>query len=92
MIDEDDGWIIYNEVGEARTRGNIGREAGRLSGNKELSVKRPPIPTIPLDAEAPLIYGVPPDVLHARMRVGDKLMSDTLFPYSDLIRLERLRY
>jgi len=39
-IEEDDGWLVYIEVGEARTRGNIGREAGRLSGNKELSVKR----------------------------------------------------
>ena len=67
-----------NAAPTARTRGSILREAGKTVGKPNFSVKRPPLATLPADMNEPIINAVPPDVLHGRMRVGDKLIEGSI--------------
>ena len=62
----------WNTPPLARTRESITKEAGKTTGKPGYSVKRPPIPTIPANKNQALIHGVPLDVLHGRMRLGER--------------------
>ena len=53
----------------------IAGEAGRLVGKPGYSVKNIPIPRVPVDPYQELIFGIPPDVLHAGMRVPERVMT-----------------
>ena len=71
-------WEKWNQVPLARTRGGINGEAGKLVGKPDFSVKRPTLATLPKDPNGRLIESVPMDVLHMRMRVGEKLTKETI--------------
>ena len=76
-------WKEWNQWPLCRTRGNISRERGRLGGKAQYSVKNHPIATIPLEWETPIVDCVPPDVLHLRPRVGEKLVTNLIAASTD---------
>ena len=63
----------WNESPYARSRQSIGREAGRVVGTPAYSVKKPPIPTLPIKSDEPLITTVAQDTLHMRCRIGERI-------------------
>ena len=65
----------WNRKPLARSRKMIAAEAGRLVGKAGFSVKNIPIPRVPVDPYQELIFGIPPDVLHAGMRVPERVMK-----------------
>ena len=77
-IADEEAWLKCNVAPVARTIGSIKEEAGRLVGKPNFSVKRPPIASLPADINCPIIEGVPLDALHARMRIGDKLVEGSV--------------
>ena len=74
-VEDDDAWLKWNTPPLARTRESILREAGKTVGKPGFSVKRPPIATLPANDSQPIDKSVPPDLLHARMRVGERLVQ-----------------
>ena len=71
-------WKLWNESPNCRTRGGIERQRGRLSGKPQFSTKELPIASLPIQREDPLIHAVPPDILHLRSRVGEKVTGNFL--------------
>ena len=78
-----DTWKKQNQAPLCRTRGNISSERGRFSGKASFSVKNYPIATIPVSWDAPIADSVPPDILHARPRVGEKITNNLIAASSD---------
>ena len=73
-----DAWKKWNTVPLARSRGSIAREVGKLKGEPNFSVKHPPIATLPADVNSALINNVAMDVLHMRMRIGEKMVKNSI--------------
>ena len=70
-------YVPWNYAPNARSRGSILRQAGKPKGTAEYCVKAPPLASLPLNVNAPLISAVPIDTLHMRMRIGGKLMMQS---------------
>ena len=73
-----DAWRKWNAAPLARTRDSITMEAGKIVGTPGYSVKRPPIATLPVRNDQPLIEAVPIDKLHAEMRLGERLIEGSI--------------
>lgn len=78
VIANENAWIDCSAAPLARTRRTITTEAGKVQGQANFSVKEIPIPRLPIDPDTPLWRVVVPDVLHADMRIGEKLMKESL--------------
>ena len=76
-------WREWNQAPLCRTRGSIARERGRLRGKPQFSVKNHPISTLPAGWDDPIINSVPEDILHLRVRVGEKLMTNCVSASAD---------
>ena len=75
---DQDAWRKWNATPLARTRGSITEEAGKIIGTPGYSVKRPPIASLPVRSDRPLIEAVPIDKLHAEMQLGERLVEGSI--------------
>ena len=78
-IHDPNAWQRYSVGEEARTRGSIIGEIGKIgTGGPGKSVKHLPIASIPVKKSDPLITSIPQDVLHMRMRLADRLTKEAV--------------
>ena len=78
-IHDPNAWRKYSVGPEARTRGSIIGEMGKIgTGRPGKSVKHIPIATLPVKKTDPLITSIPQDALHMRMRLADRLTKEAV--------------
>ena len=75
---DEEAWRKWNSAPLARTRCSIAKETGKIVGKPGYSVKRPPIASLPVRNDQPLIEAVPIDKLHAEMRIGERLVEGSI--------------
>ena len=78
-LHDPDAWRKYSIGEEARTRGSIIGEMGKIgTGGPGKSVKHLPIASLPVKKSDPLITSIPQDVLHMRMRLAERLTKEAI--------------